>query len=162
MYVVFYKGNLIMKNFLTTIVFLSCVITFIPNLTFARCGMVETNFTSLNIRSRPSTQSRIIGTAAKGSALRIIYSGNYWAKVKLNNGRIGYARGDYIRSYGVCALVGIRSGSLNIRSNPSKRSRIVGKASKGSAVTILTKRSGWSRVKLNNGQTGYASMDYLY
>lgn len=162
MYVVFYKGNLIMKNFFTTIALLSCVLTFFPNLTFARCGMVETNFTSLNIRNRPSTQSRIIGTAAKGSALRIINSGNYWAKVKLNNGRIGYARGDYIRSYGVCAVVAIKSGSLNIRRSPSKRSRIVGRASKGSAVTILTKKYDWSRVKLNNGRTGYASMDYLY
>ncbi len=150
-----------MKKILTTIVFLSFFATLLPNLAFARCGIVDTGFTSLNIRSRSSERSRIIAKVNKGSALRIINRRGYWVKVKLNNGRIGYASRDYISS-GSCAIVRTRSGKLNIRRRPTARSRVVGRASRGSAVSILNQTNYWARVLLNNGQIGYASRDYIY
>ena len=149
-----------MKKILTTIVFLSFVTALIPNLVFAKCGIVDTGFTSLNIRSRPSERSRVIAKVHKGSALRIINSRGYWVKVKLNNGRIGYASREYIRS-GSCAIVITSSGKLNIRSRPTARSRVVGRASRGSAVSILNQANDWARVLLNNGRIGYASRDYI-
>ncbi len=150
-----------MKKILTTIVFLSFFTSLLPNLAFARCGIVDTGFTSLNIRSRSSERSRVIAKVHKGSALKFINNRGSWVKVKLNNGRIGYANRDYISS-GSCAIVRTRSGKLNIRSRPTARSRVVGRASRGSAVRILNETNNWVRVLLNNGRIGYASMDYIY
>ena len=59
------------------------------------CGTVQTSQTSLNIRRSASSTSRIISKAAKGSALRILTQGS-WYKVKLNNGKIGYAHSDFV------------------------------------------------------------------
>lgn len=150
-----------MKKILTTIVFLSFFTSLLPNLAFARCGIVDTGFTSLNIRSRSSERSRVIAKVHKGSALKFINNRGSWVKVKLNNGRIGYASRDYISS-GSCAIVSTRSGKLNIRSRPTARSRVVGRASRGSAVRILNETNHWARVLLNNGRIGYASRDYIY
>jgi uncharacterized protein YgiM (DUF1202 family) len=134
---------------LSLIIFLSSITVLLPNLALAECGIVATNFTSLNIRSRPTERSRVVGKAHKGSALRIFNYRGSWVRVKLNNGRTGYASGDYISS-GYCSIVHTRSGRLNIRSRPTKRSNIV------------DRRNSWSRVLLNNGRMGYVSNDYLY
>ena len=60
-----------------------------------KCGFVVTKKTPLNIRKAPSLNARRVAKAAKGSALRILELGE-WCKVKLNNGKIGYASSDFI------------------------------------------------------------------
>ncbi len=61
-----------------------------------KCGIVATKKTPLNIRNKPSHKAQVIAKAAKGSALRILKWGS-WYKVKLNNGKIGYASSDYVQ-----------------------------------------------------------------
>jgi len=60
------------------------------------CGIVRTKRTPLNIRKAPSKRGRVIGKAAKGSALRILGSSGVWYQVILNDGKVGYARSDYV------------------------------------------------------------------
>jgi len=61
-----------------------------------KCGIVVTKKTPLNIRKAPNHRATVIAKAYKGSALRILDWGN-WYRVKLNNGKIGYASSDYVR-----------------------------------------------------------------
>jgi hypothetical protein len=133
------------------------------------CGLVTaTQFRPLNIRAEPTTNAdNIIGTASKNSALSILEKTNsLWYKVKLNSGEVGYAYGHYVnittevsRKCGIVVTQSIPF--LNIRAGASTITEKIGEASKGSALHILEKEGVWARVKLNNGNTGYAHLNYI-
>lgn len=54
---------------------------------------------NLNVRSGPSTENNIIGYLKKGSSVKIVEkTNNYWYKVKLSNGKIGYCSRQYLKS----------------------------------------------------------------
>jgi len=58
-------------------------------------------------------------------------------------------------------LVVTASGSLNLRSGPGTNYPVIGQISRGAAVEQLEARSGWVRVKTQNGLTGWAAASYL-
>jgi uncharacterized protein YgiM (DUF1202 family) len=60
------------------------------------CAIVVTKRTPLNIRRRATRGSRVIGQAAKGSAVTIWEWGRYWAQVMLNDGTMGFANRRYL------------------------------------------------------------------
>jgi len=60
-----------------------------------------------------------------------------------------------------CGLVTTSSTSLNIREKASYSSRIIYKTSKGSALSILSTRGSFYKIKLNNGKTAYANRNYI-
>ena len=54
---------------------------------------------NLNVRSGPSTSNSIIGVVYKGDNVSIVEkTNNYWYKVKLSNGKIGYCSATYLKS----------------------------------------------------------------
>lgn len=60
------------------------------------CGIVTTKNSPLNIRAGQSQNTKIIGTAQKGTALHVLGVFGAWYKVKLNDGTVGYASSDYV------------------------------------------------------------------
>lgn len=152
--------NMMIKGVFISILSIMLSLVILPTSAVAGCGIIATQSGHLNIRKGPGKTWRVIGKASKGSAVNILGSLDYWYRVKLNNGKIGYARMDYV-SNGTCSIVATQTGRLNIRSRPTGRSKVVSKAAKGSALRILEWGTYWSKVKLNNGRVGYASMDYL-
>ncbi|MBP3932092.1 MAG: SH3 domain-containing protein, partial [Peptostreptococcaceae bacterium] len=134
---------------------------------------------ALNIRSGASTSHSIVTKAYKGNTVEILESSNGWHKVKLSNGKIGWASGQYIN---ISADNNTNSGNtsqestqtpatgkkgtvtasaLNIRSGASTSHSIVTKAYKGNTVEILESSNGWHKVKLSNGKIGWASAQYI-
>ena len=63
--------------------------------TAARSGMVDVDWGSLNIRSRPDLQAPILARAPDGAYLSIINLWQGWYLVNYN-GTIGYASRDYV------------------------------------------------------------------
>lgn len=55
----------------------------------------------------------------------------------------------------------VTATSLNIRNGASTKEAIVAKIVKGTQVTILSSNNGWYKVKLSNGQIGFASSSYI-
>ena len=55
---------------------------------------------ALNIRSGASTSHSIVTKAYKGNTVEILESSNGWHKVKLSNGKIGWASAQYISTSG--------------------------------------------------------------
>ncbi|WP_069471082.1 SH3 domain-containing protein [Candidatus Marithrix sp. Canyon 246] len=127
----------------------------------ADCGLVTTKGTSLNIRQKASRSSRVIYKASKSSALRILSTRGSYYKIKLNNGKIAYAKRNYITRSNDCGVVSINSGKLNVRSSRRIGSRIISRISRGSAVNILHFYDSWNKVKLNSGKIGYVSSKYI-
>lgn len=128
----------------------------------------------LNIRSGPSTNYNKIDKVYKGEIVEILENSNGWKKVKLPNGKIGWASGQYItknsqfnQESSITSIIGkkgkvIASTSLNIRSGGGTNYSILGKANYGQVVELLEKSSnGWYKVKLSSGLVGWASGQYI-
>jgi uncharacterized protein YgiM (DUF1202 family) len=63
---------------------------------------------------------------------------------------------------GVALTIATEDSNLNIRQEPSTEAAIVGKAAKGSSVTLVEQTSDdWWKVKTADGQEGYAYSRYL-
>ncbi len=110
--------------------------------TIVNCGK------DVNVRSRPSTESEIIGVAAKGSKFTIVPQETYvpgWYTVEYE-GRIAYISADYVDidavvTDGQLADLSVQGGALYPTFSPNEYGYVV-KAS-ASSVTI--------RVKANDG-----------
>ena len=155
------KRNFKMIKYLPAILLIASFSTaIVPNVVLAECAIVSTQFSPLSIRKKPTKKSKAISKIKKGSAVHILKYYDSWAKVKLNNGKIGYASLRYL-SGGDCGTVITDFGRLNIHRVAQNESKIIGKASRGSAVRILEYGHNWNKVRLNNGRTGYAKIDYI-
>ncbi len=63
---------------------------------------------------------------------------------------------------GAALTIATEDSNLNIRQEPSTEAAVVGKASKGSSVTLVEQTSDdWWKVKTSDGQEGYAYSRYL-
>lgn len=127
------------------------------------------NTSALNIRSGPSTNDSIIDKAYKGQTIEVLDSSNGWYKVKLSNGKIGWASSQYISkgsSSNNTSVQGKRgkitvSSRLNIRSGAGTNHSVIGKANNGEIVELLESSNGWYKIKLQNGTIGWGSSQYI-
>ena len=55
----------------------------------------------------------------------------------------------------------ITASALNVRSGPSTSNSVVGKVYKGNKVEIIESSNGWHKIKLSNGNSGWASGSYI-
>ncbi|WP_052356575.1 C40 family peptidase [[Clostridium] dakarense] len=130
-------------------------------------GTVTTS--TLNVRSGAGTSNSIIGKVYKGDRVELLASQNGWYKIRLSNGSTGWASGDYITKgsgnsgnnssesgYGT-----VTTSTLNVRSGAGTSYSVIGKVNKGDRVELLASKSGWYKIKLSNGNTGWASGDYI-
>ena len=124
---------------------------------------------ALNIRSGAGTKYSKIATLYKGNTVEIISSSNGWYKVKLSNGKTGWASSQYISkgksnttaTQTSSGKAKVTASSLNIRKGPSTSNAKVGSASKGQIVNILGKSGTWTKIKTSSGVTGWVSSSYL-
>ena len=65
-------------------------------MSFADTKVGTVTASALNIRSGASTSHSIVAKAYKGNKVEILESSNGWHKVKLSNGKIGWASAQYI------------------------------------------------------------------
>ncbi len=131
----------------------------------AEKGIVNTDV--LNVRSGASTNHSVIGKLHKGNTVEIIETSGGWYKVKLSNGQTGWASGNYISkssnpdSGGQTGYGFITTSTLNVRSGASTSHSVVAKVYKNDKVELLSSSNGWYKIKLSNGQIGWASGDYI-
>ncbi|SDH68810.1 SH3 domain-containing protein [Chryseobacterium taeanense] len=63
---------------------------------------------------------------------------------------------------GTALTVATDNSNLNIRQEPSTDAAVIGKATKGSSITLIEQTSDdWWKVKTSDGQEGYAYSRYL-
>jgi len=80
-----------------------------------------------------------------------------------------YRSGDLVLNINVSAdanatklTVNTQSSNLNIRKGPGTDQPIIGKATHGSEVTLLSKYNDeWSLIRTDDGEEGYCSTQYL-
>ena len=128
----------------------------------AQIGVVKTS--ALNVRSGAGTNHSIIGKLYKGDKVDILDSSNNWYKVKLSNGKIGWASSQYIDTNHSANSQNngtVNTSALNIRQGAGTNYSIIGKLYKGDVVNILSSSNGWYKIELSNGSTGWVSSQYI-
>lgn len=140
---------------------------------------------ALNVRSKATTKSSVIGSLSKNTVVEIIGTEGEWYKINaVLNGRTvtGYVFAEYIKltdekpsnppaggeennntstenqgKKGKC-----NTYALNVRKGAGTGYAIIGSLSKDETVTIQETKSGWHKVTADNKKlTGYVSAEYI-
>ncbi|MFD1708207.1 SH3 domain-containing protein, partial [Siminovitchia sediminis] len=130
---------------------------------------------TLNVRSQSSTSGSVIGSLSSGTKVTVYSESKGWAQINYN-GRTGYISSTYLSGSAPSSkpsgsvpaqektttkYVNVNPGSsLNIRSQGSTISKIIGKLPSGTKVTVYSESKGWAKITAN-GLSGYVSSDFL-
>lgn len=136
--------------------------------------------TTINIRSAPSTNSKLLGVFPKGFKAQILATSGEWAKISFQ-GTVGYVKSSYIKvtkgsiaqSPKVSAESKSKTVNLNlpvavvlkdgarVRANMSTSSKIVATMNYKDKVYVLShEKNDWVKVKTLDGKVGYMA-NYL-
>jgi uncharacterized protein YgiM (DUF1202 family) len=126
----------------------------------------------LNVRSKPSTTSSIVGTLADGDTVSVTSTEDGWAKIEYY-GTTAYVKAEYLteETSGVVEMTEVTELSatgkvtgtptLNVRSGAANTTEMLGVLNRGDAVTITGKTSNdWYRISYN-GKKGYVNSIYI-
>lgn len=129
---------------------------------------INTNKSSLNIRSGAGTDFKVIGSVPKGATVYVYEIIGDWARISYS-GTVGWVAAGYL-SYGsgyyhapsYCGyyIVSTNKSSLNIRSGAGTGYKVIGSVPKGAVVYVYQFSSGWAKISYN-GTVGWVSDDYL-
>ena len=127
----------------------------------SQAGMIKANG-GLNVRTEPTTGSRVLTTLPNGSYITLISKAGSWWRVEYAGGSYGYCHGDYITAVSSnTATVNTDPTGLNVRSGPGTSYSRIGGLSRGYRVVVLGTNNGWSRILYGGTKTGYVSAQYL-
>ncbi|MGF7534938.1 SH3 domain-containing protein [Bacillus mexicanus] len=116
---------------------------------------------SLNVRSGPGSNYKIVDWLKKGQIVNVIKDGSQWDYVQFNNGKTGYVYDKYLKHISSSDTSTVTAYSLTLRSGPSSNNKAIDWLKKGTKVTVLSSASGdWVKVS-SNGKTGYVNGKYL-
>ena len=130
---------------------------------------------ALNMRSGPGISYSKRGVLRKGTKVTVLEKSKGWVKVKISSGKEAWVSGDYLSTSdgntsgsnssdnqsGYIAYVSVNT-SLNVRSSDSTSSSVIGTLKNNAKVQVIKKNSnGWTKIKLNDGRTGWVSSQYI-
>lgn len=124
----------------------------------------------VNIRKKPTTESKILGKLYRGSAAKIVGEKNGW--VKIESGSVnGYIRKDLLAigadaenlagKYGT-AYATVKKGviTLNVRSKKSTESSIVTQIPEDEKFEVVGESENWYKICIDDGDKGYIAKEY--
>ncbi|WP_415287724.1 SH3 domain-containing protein [Clostridium perfringens] len=136
------------------------------DIAYSASGTVVNVSSVLNVRNRPSISGDVVATISGGQTVKITAKNGEWYKI--SSPASGYVHSDYIKiissdgndiPYGANGTVINVSTVLNVRSQPSTISSIVGTLKLGDTVRIIAKNKEW--YKISSPLTGYVHSDYI-
>lgn len=131
-----------------------------------------------NFRIGPDTSYNIIRQLEKNTSLYAYSQTGSWYYVFVG-GQFGFVHKDYVTLTGTAVIgadgtvtgapgasdgaigKGVTTGGVNCRSGPSTSYGSYGKLAKGTSLTLYALESGWYKIKLSDGKTGYVSGKYV-
>jgi uncharacterized protein YgiM (DUF1202 family) len=126
---------------------------------------------SLNLRDRPGTQSRITTTIPNNSEVFFNVSdrSGEWSEVTIRGGKTGWVASRFLarpESIAVTYPTRMRvktldGGALNIRNSPSLGGTVVGTVASGTTVTAHKFVGYWTEITTLSGTRGYVVTGYL-
>ncbi len=106
--------------------------------------MVAVQNENVNMRSGPSTKSKVLWKLGTGFPLKVIQRSGSWYKVRDFEGASGWIHRSVVNSSGHMI---VKKRKINIRNRPNTRSKVVAKANYGVVFKTLKKTKGWVKVR---------------
>lgn len=142
-----------------------------------RKGKVVDVSTNLNVRKGPGTNYAVIAYIRNNTEVEILGEQGSWYKIKLHDGKEGYAAKQYISIQSSSSssssnnnnkvskgkVVNV-STNLNMRQGPGTNHSVVAYLLPGAEVTIKNNCNGWYFVEANISgkiKTGYVKSEYI-
>ncbi len=134
----------------------------VPQTAFANQAVIKGNI--VNLRAGPGTENQIVGTAMKGETIQVLGRQGDWLKAS-KGGTVCWVAGWLVDYKDPAAgdlpsgsdLVIINANQVNIRSGPGATYPVLAMYDKGSRFKMLGQSSGWYKIELDNGQTGWVA-----
>lgn len=133
--------------------------------------------TKLNVRRDPNTDSEVLGQLPYGTTVDVLDTADGWCRISYN-GVPAYVSAQYVSlqvpsstttsttaatattTIPAHTVVYVTANKLNVRSQPTVNSAILGELLYGQSVEILGSADGWHTISFG-GTTGYISADYV-
>lgn len=148
--------------FIAIILFIS--ITTFSTLVLANQNTIKVDASVVNIRTGPGLSYDIMTQVGDGEKINILSEENEWYKIRLSNDQIGWVASWLIGNTEFSAasnkLGTISVESANIRSEGNLEATILGKATKGTELTVLFQQNNWTQVQYND-QVAWVSSDLI-
>ena len=116
--------------------------------------MVSVAKSEINMRTGASTQHSVVWALSQGYPLEVIARKGKWLKVRDFEKDSGWV---YRPMVNKTPHVIVQSSVANVRSAPSTRGRILGKAPYGEVLRTLEHRNDWVKVQRDGGLKGWIS-----
>lgn len=121
----------------------------------------------VNIRKKPTTDSKSVGKLYKNNVGTVLKEKNGWYKIK-SGSVTGYVKADYVsvgdektlKSAGRRVAL-VQTETLKVRKGASQKSEVITLVPEGEDLTVVDeKKEGWVKVSVEEGK-GYVSTDYV-
>ena len=121
--------------------------------------MVSAHKPEVNMRSGAGNQHSVLWALSKGYPLELIRRKGNWLQVRDFENDTGWV---YRPSVAQKPHVIVKAGVAHIRSAPSTRSRLLGKAEHGQVMRTLAHRNDWVQVQRDGGVKGWVSRGLVW
>ncbi|XJZ26335.1 SH3 domain-containing protein [Bacillota bacterium Lsc_1132] len=121
---------------------------------------------NLRVRSGPGTTFQIIGYLNKGQSVSVLEKNENWVKISdsFGEGWVASAylnmKNDQTSQSNLSSTGTINSNNVNVRSDASASSKILGKLSKGKTIDVLSQKGDWLEFRLA-GQQAWISSQFV-
>ncbi len=130
----------------------------------ALAEMVSIAGEDINMRSGPGTQNEVVWKVGSGFPLEILKRSGEWLQVQDFEGSTGWVH-KKVTQKAPHMIVKANKGTdnkINVRSEPTTKSKIVAKANYGVVFKTLDKKNGWVKVEHGQGVTGWVEGSLLW
>ncbi|MFB8425146.1 N-acetylmuramoyl-L-alanine amidase [Priestia megaterium] len=121
----------------------------------------EVTSPSLNVRTGPGTNYKIVDWLQKGEVVNVLKDGNKWDYIEFGNGKKGYISDYYLKTVTVSdELRSVTPYWLTLRNGAGDKYQPIDYLKKGTTVKVISYTGNWAKVSVN-GKTGYVYSSYL-
>ncbi|WP_139892107.1 SH3 domain-containing protein [Bacillus sp. D386] len=125
------------------LIMLSFFITMLPEKADAASYSSKVNASTLNVRSKPSTKSSIVGKIKKGKVVTVQSEQNNWSKITYDK-KTGWVSSSYLTYVSWTGYAG--TDNLSIKQTASSSAKSLATIKKGIAVSVKGQKGNWLKV----------------
>ncbi|MGG3376841.1 cell wall-binding protein EntB [Bacillus anthracis] len=124
---------------------------------FTTTATAETIVTAdvLNVREKPTTESKVVEKVKNGEELKVINTEDGWSKIELNGKEV------FVSSEFTKDIYHVTADLLNVRSESNTESKILGRLKKDDVIESTSQvKDGWLQFEYK-GKTAYVNVSFL-
>ncbi|WP_106074897.1 cell wall-binding protein EntB [Bacillus wiedmannii] len=124
---------------------------------FTTTATAETIVTAdvLNVREKPTTESKVVEKVKSGEELKVINTEDGWSKIELNGKEV------FVSSEFTKDIYHVTADLLNVRSESNTESKVLGRLKKDDVIESTHQvKDGWLQFEYK-GKTAYANVSFL-